>query len=58
MVVARIDRAGRIVGRDQHDGAGPWRDQLGGVLGVGTAPEPGRKSSDTGSTPCMRIHMS
>jgi len=24
----------------------------------GTAPEPGRKSSDTGVTPCMRSHMS
>jgi len=25
---------------------------------LGTAPEPGRKSSETGSMPCMRIHMS
>ena len=31
----RIDRAGRIVGRDQHDGARSWADQLVGVLGVG-----------------------
>jgi hypothetical protein len=30
---ARIDRAGRIVGRDQHDGARLGADQPGGILG-------------------------
>ena len=33
MVARRIDRAGRIVGRDQHDGARLRADQLGRILG-------------------------